>query len=62
MQKNLKTLLHRNGHIINKITTHEFIFQRYLNFWVSDSMNDFILTLTIEFSIKSYINSEIPRS
>ena len=25
-----------------------------------DSTNDFILTCTIEFSIKSYINSEIP--
>ena len=27
-----------------------------------DSMNDFILTLTIEFIIKNYINSEILRS
>ena len=40
----------------------EFIFYEPLIFRVSDSMNDFILTLTIEFSIKSYINSEIPRS
>ena len=40
---------------------NEFIFYKHLNFRVSDSMNDFILTFTIEFSRKSYINTEIPR-
>ena len=62
MQKMLKTLLYRYGHIIKKGLQNEFIFYKDLNFRVSDSTNDFILTFTIEFSIKSYIKSEIPRS
>ena len=33
----------------------EFIFYKDLNFRVSDSMSDFILTMFIEFSVKSYI-------
>ena len=28
---------------------------------ILDSTNDFILTILFEFSVKSYINSEIPR-
>ena len=33
----------------------------YINLVFLESMSDFILTLTIEFSVKSCINSEIPR-
>ena len=33
----------------------EVIFYKDLNFRVSDSMSDFILTMFIEFSVKSYI-------
>ena len=40
---------------------NEVLFYKDLIFRVSDSMNDFILTFTIEFSRKSYINTEIPK-
>ena len=39
---------------------NELIFYKEWIFRVSDSMNDLILTFTIEFSIKSCINTEIP--
>ena len=40
----------------------KLIFYKNLNFRISDSMNDFILIMLIEISIKSYVNSEFPRS
>ena len=33
----------------------KFIYHKNINFRISDSMNDFILTPIIEFSIKSYV-------
>ena len=56
-----KTLLYRYGHIIFEMSSNGFMSYQNMNFTVSDSMNDFILTFTIEFSRKSYINTEIPR-
>ena len=41
---------------------NEFIFYKDLNFRVSDSTNDFNLIVFFGFAIKSYIDSEIPRS
>ena len=38
----------------------EFIYYKDLNFMISDSMSDLILTIFIEFSVKSYVNSENP--
>ena len=35
---------------------------KVLNFRVSDSMNNFDLSVFFGFAIKSYIDSEIPRS
>ena len=63
MQKMLKTLLYRYDHIyIKECLQNEFIFYKDLNFRASDSMNDFNLFVFFEFAIKSYTNSEIPRS
>ena len=55
MQKKLKTLLLRHDCVIKGILQIHFIFYKKLNFKISDSMNDFILTIFIEISIKSYI-------
>ena len=62
MQKMLKTLLYRYSHIIKDGLENGFIFYKVLNFRVSDSMNDFDLIVFFGFAIKSYIDSEIPRS
>ena len=62
MQKMLKTLLYRYSNIIKEGLQNGFIFYKVLNFRVSDSTNDFNLIVFFEFAIKSYIDSEIPRS
>ena len=63
MQKMFKTLLYRYGHIyIKENLQNEFISYKYLNFRASDSMNDFNLIGFFGFAIKSYTDSEIPRS
>ena len=63
MQKMLKTLLYRYGHIyIKENLQNEFIFYKDLNFRASDSMNDFNIIAIFGFAIKNYIDSEIPRS
>ena len=63
MQKMLKTLLYRYGHInIKEYLQNVFIYYKYLNFRVLDSMNDFDLIAFFGFAIKSYTDSEIPRS
>ena len=62
MQKMLKTLLYRYSHIMKDILENGFISYKVLNFRVSDSMNDFDLIVFFGFAIKSYIDSEIPRS
>ena len=63
MQKMLKTLLYRYGHInIKEYLQNVFIYYKYLNFRVLDSMNDFNLIAFFGFAIKSYTDSEIPRS
>ena len=63
MQKKLKTLLYRYDHIyIKESLQNEFISYKYLNFRASDSMNDFNLIDFFGFAIKSYTDSEIPRS
>ena len=63
MQKMLKTLLYRYGRIyIKESLQNEFIYYKNLNFKASDSTNDFNLIVFFGFAIKSYIDSEIPRS
>ena len=62
MQKMLKTLVHRYSHILKQGLQNEFIFYKDLNFRASDSMNDFNLIGFFGFAIKSYTDSEIPRS
>ena len=63
MQKMLKTLLYRYGHInIKEYIQNVFTYHKYLNFRVLDSMNDFNLIAFFGFAIKSYTDSEIPRS
>ena len=47
---------------MNKSYQIEFMFYKDLNFRVSDSMNDFDFIVFFGFAIKSYIDSEIPRS
>ena len=58
----LKTLVHRYSHILKEGLQNEFIFYKDLNFRASDSMNDFNLIGFFGFAIKSYTDSEIPRS
>ena len=48
--------------LLRKLTSNEILFYKFLNSSISDSMNEFILTMLIEISIKSYINCEFPRS
>ena len=48
-------------YFIKKRLQIDLLSNKNLNFRISDSMNDFILTTFIEFSIKNYIDSEIPR-
>ena len=62
MQKNLKTLVYGQWTLLfyleNKVQTEliiNLIFYKDLNFRISDSMNDFILIILIEFNIKSSI-------
>ena len=63
MQKMLKTLLYRYGRIyIKESLQNEFIYYKNLNFKASDSTNDFNLIVFFGFAIKSYTDSEIPRS
>ena len=58
----LKMLLSSHDRIIMKELQIVEMFYKNVNFKNSDSMSDFILTAFFEFSIKSYITSEIPRS
>ena len=58
----LKTLLYRYSYIMKDGLENGFISYKVLNFRVSDSMNDFDLIVFFGFAIKSYIDSEIPRS
>ena len=62
MQKMLKTLLYIYSNIMKDGLENGFISYKVLNFRVSDSMNDFDLIVFFGFAIKSYIDSEIPRS
>ena len=63
MQKMLKTFLYRYGHInIKEYLQNVFIYYKYLNFRVLDSMNDFDLIAFFGFAIQNYIDSEISRS
>ena len=62
MPKMLKTLVHGYSHILKEGLQNEFIFYKDLNFRVSDSMNDFNLIDFFGFAIKSYTDSEIPKS
>ena len=58
----LKILLYRYSHIMKDGLENGFISYKVFNFRVSDSMNDFDLIVFFGFAIKSYIDSEIPRS
>ena len=49
-------------YFIKKRLQIDFLSHENFNFRISDSMNDFILTILIEISTKSYVNSEFPRS
>ena len=57
----LNILLSSHDRIIMKGLQIGEIFYKNVNFRNSDSVSDFILTMFFGFSIKSYINSEIPR-
>ena len=48
--------------LYNRTKKIEYKYFKNLNFRISDSMNDFILTMLIGISIKSYINTEFSRS
>ena len=58
-----KTVVRRHSRItIKKGDSNSDLFYKLFNFRVLDSMNDFILTILIEISIKSYMDSVFPRS
>ena len=56
----MHTLDYQFASLIRRCLKIELIFYKKSNFRNSDSMSDYFLTMFIEFSIKSYVNSGIP--
>ena len=46
--------------LLREQTSKLILFHKLLNFSISDSMNDFILTVFFGFNLEKFIDSEIP--